>query len=219
MRRLGMAAAALLLRAVLHVSMVGPCHSRAALLPYRSYAGRIVGITMDATRDESAGSPATKPVRTTEMQAVLDELALRQRRNVLLAVGSVVAASGLYTVQRLNPADPVKLLRRMEAQSPPLESALKNGKPTVVEFYAPWCESCKLGARDMLKLERRYGGQINFVTLNGDDPRNARMVSLFGVDSIPHIALLTSERALRNTLVGAVPTPILEREIVKLIPS
>jgi thiol-disulfide isomerase/thioredoxin len=158
-------------------------------------------------------------MRTAEMQAVLDQLALRQRRNVLLAAGAVVAASGLYSAQRLNPADPVKLLRRMEAQSPPLESALRNGKPTVVEFYAPWCESCKLGARDMLKLERRYAGQINFVTLNGDDPRNARVVDIFGVDSIPHIALLTGERALRNTLVGAVPAPILEREILKLMPS
>jgi thioredoxin-like negative regulator of GroEL len=107
----------------------------------------------------------------------------------------------------------------MEEQSPPLESALRNGKPTVIEFYAPWCESCKVGARDMLKLERRYGGQINFVILNGDDPRNARVVGLFNVDSIPHIALLTGERALRKTLVGAVPAPILEREIVNLIPS
>jgi len=43
-------------------------------------------------------------------------------------------------------------------------------------------------------------------------------VSLFGVDSIPHLSLFNGERALRNTLVGAVPAPILEREIRKLIP-
>lgn len=159
------------------------------------------------------------PPRSSEMQAVLDELARQRRRNILLALGSTVAAAGTYVLQRANPADPVKLLERMETESLPLQQALQNGKPTLVEFYAPWCESCKVGARDMMKLERIYGNQVNFVTINGDDPRNAKLVTIFGVDSIPHIALLSRERTLAKTLVGAVPAPILEREIVKLVPS
>jgi len=165
----------LLATVVLHAALQGP-------LPYRTSGGSVVRVAMDA---------APQPVRTAEMQAVIDELANRERRNAILALGSTVVASAFYGFQRANPADPVKLLRLMESESLPLREALKNGRPTVVEFYAPWCESCKLGARDMLKLERTYGGQVNFVTIDGDDPSNAQLVSRVIVDHVLRTA--TSE--------------------------
>ena len=76
-----------------------------------------------------------------------------------------------------------------------------------------WLTVCPLAPQ----LERTYGGQVNFVAINGDDPKNANVVSFFGVDSIPHLSLFDGERALQNTLIGAVPAPLLEREILKLL--
>eukprot|EP00900_Chrysochromulina_parva_P003477 jgi/Chrpa1/1312/Chrysochromulina_OHIO_Genome00010784-RA len=106
---------------------------------------------------------------------------------------------------RLNPVNPVALLTRMEERSPALSDALASGNPTLVEFYAPWCTSCKEAAPSMMRMQAHYQGRVNFVVVNGDDPRNLDLVRLFGVDGIPHLSLISSERKLAGTLVGAVP--------------
>lgn len=63
----------------------------------------------------------------------------------------------------------------------------------------------------MLRLEKRFGERINFVTINGDDPSNAELVRLFGVDGVPHLALIGSDRKLQGTLIGEVPEVVVER--------
>jgi len=50
------------------------------------------------------------------------------RRNVALAAGSALAAASLYAYQRLDPLDPVTLLRKLEAESPPLPQARAAGR-------------------------------------------------------------------------------------------
>ena len=51
------------------------------------------------------------------------------------------------------------------------ENALSNGRPTIFEFYADWCEVCREMSPAMLNMERKYLGQINIVLLNVDNSR------------------------------------------------
>ena len=138
-----------------------------------------------------------------------------RRVNVGLAVASPLVAASLFFAQRSSVlgVDPVSLLSKMEAQSPTLPTALANGRPTVVDFYAPWCESCKVSAPYMFRLEKLYAEQLNFVVMNGDDARNADMVKRFGVDGIPHLALISADRKLVGTLIGEVPEGVLEQNL------
>jgi len=46
------------------------------------------------------------------------------------------------------------------------EQALTNGRPTVLEFYADWCEACKQMAPDMFEAEKISSNQIDIVLLN-----------------------------------------------------
>lgn len=83
-------------------------------------------------------------------------------------LAAVLAQSRQATNGGNSNINPVAMLREMERSSLPLPVALRNGRPTVVDFYADWCENCRVMAPRMAEIERAYGGRVNFVTLNGD---------------------------------------------------
>ncbi len=56
--------------------------------------------------------------------------------NAPLAIGAVAAAVVLFAVTRLGGAAPT--LATLEQMATPLDVALVNGRPSVVEFYANW---------------------------------------------------------------------------------
>ena len=58
----------------------------------------------------------------------------------LLAVGSIGLAVVAFVASRSLLGRPA--LDELKLQSMPLDSALNNGRPTVLEFYADWCEVC-----------------------------------------------------------------------------
>ena len=60
--------------------------------------------------------------------------------SVLLAVGSIGLAVVAFVASRSLLGRPA--LDELRLQSMPLDSALANGRPTVLEFYADWCEVC-----------------------------------------------------------------------------
>ncbi|CAM9154187.1 unnamed protein product [Heterosigma akashiwo] len=105
----------------------------------------------------------------------------------------------------------------MARESPPLAVCLANGKPTVVDFYADWCSNCKAMAPTMRALEKEYAGRVNFLAVDGADPRNADLVGRFRVDGIPHLALITADHEVETALIGMVPKPILEEEMDALL--
>lgn len=48
-------------------------------------------------------------------------------------------------------------------------SAIRNGKPTVVNFWATWCPYCLREMEAFQSMYERYGDRVNFVMLNVAD--------------------------------------------------
>jgi thiol-disulfide isomerase/thioredoxin len=110
----------------------------------------------------------------------------QRERLILLVIAIALAAAVLWLRGGLQPQAPLEALAR---RSPELSVALANGKPTLVEFYADWCEACRSMAPAMETVESGSRNQLNVVLLNVDNPRWLPEVDRYAVNGIPHLEL------------------------------
>ncbi|KAL7526987.1 hypothetical protein ACHAWF_001994 [Thalassiosira exigua] len=154
------------------------------------------------------------------MEGGVDEaetLAKNRIRNVAVAVASFAVAVFNYGWQFTHPVTAVEILQTMEKQSSPLTAIGNNGKPTVIDFWAPWCSNCKVTAPTLQAVEQEYGDRVNFIMVNGDDGRNWPLIQLFGVDAIPHLAFVSGEGDVETALIGPIPRTVLRADIDALL--
>jgi thiol-disulfide isomerase/thioredoxin len=138
-------------------------------------------------------------------------------RNMVVAVLSVAFALVHFVWQYLHPIEPIQILYQLQQSSADIHVVGKNGKPTVVDFWAPWCENCKLSAATLQSLEEQYGKDVNFVLINGDLAANAEYVDALGVDAIPHMAFISYDGVVETALIGPIPKRVAQADIEALL--
>ena len=82
------------------------------------------------------------------------------------------------------------------------ETALSNGKPTVFEFYADWCEACREMAPDMLNAKKENANKVDIVLLNVDNSRWGDLIDQYEVNGIPKLAFFDNEGELKGFSLG-----------------
>ncbi len=107
-------------------------------------------------------------------------------------------------------------LDKLSRHSVNLETALNNDRPTILEFYADWCEACREMAPAMLKLDQENRDQIDFVFLNVDNNLWQDYIEEYEVIGIPHLNFFDERGELKGKLVGSHPTKELESLINSL---
>ena len=167
-----------------------------------------------APRPKATLTPATTLVATDE-----PSLESRRKTNIAVAVASVVLALSNYLYHYLNPVSPLALLVNMQSQSAPLTLIGKNNKPTVVDFWAPWCTNCQYMAATLASIEGEYAGRVNFVMVDGDRAENWPLIERFGVDAIPHLVLVDRDGNVETALIGPVPKSVMRADLDVLLMS
>ena len=137
-----------------------------------------------------------------------------RERLILAAIALVLAAALLWLRGGLHPQAPLEKLAR---QSLDLPVALANGRPTLVEFYADWCEACRAMAPAMEQLEQRQRGQLDVVLLNVDNPRWQPEIERYEVNGIPQLELFNASGQAIGRALGARSRPELEALTTALI--
>src|ERR1044072_7275828 len=81
------------------------------------------------------------------------------------------------------------------------EEVLRSGKPTVVDFWAPWCGPCH-AVHPVLEGLAGETDKVEFVKLDIDD--NPAAASRYGVLLTPAVILFEGGE-VRETVIGARP--------------
>lgn len=132
-------------------------------------------------------------------------------RNVLIALGAVAVSITIFL--GLQGDSPSFSLEAQAEEAIPLEVALSNDKPTVLEFYANWCTSCQAMAKDIGELKDKYHESVNFVMLNVDNDKWLPEMLQYDVGSIPHFAFLANDGSLLASVIGEQPQSVLDENL------
>ena len=82
------------------------------------------------------------------------------------------------------------------------ETALSNGKPTVFEFYADWCEACKKMAPDMTNMKKQTLNKVDVVLLNVDNSRWTDLIDKYDVNGIPKLIFFDDKGEFKGVSLG-----------------
>ena len=118
------------------------------------------------------GTPESSPLGTAQ-RWVLVLIA------VALAFGLVILRGGIQS------ESPMEQLARRSLDP---QTALTNEHPTLMEFYADWCQVCREMAPSMLDLEKKLRDRLDVVLVNVDNPRWQDLVDRYDVNGIPPVS-------------------------------
>lgn len=133
-------------------------------------------------------------------------------RNGIIAVATVVIAALVFFASRSQ----APTLAQLAETGVPLDQALANGRPTLVEFYTDQCTVCQAMAPTVAQLKERYGKRVNFVILNANNPRWLPELVQYKVEGVPHYAFLNSEGRRLGEAIGQQPEAVLEKNLIAL---
>lgn len=87
---------------------------------------------------------------------------------------------------------------------------MQSDLPVIVDFWAPWCNPCKMIAPTLDKLAKELEGKIVVAKVNTDD--HAEWMQKFGIQGIPTLLFVFNGKVVHRQ-VGALPERML-RDVV-----
>ncbi|BBL86277.1 thioredoxin-like protein TxlA (chromatophore) [Paulinella micropora] len=157
----------------------------------------------------------TKNSFTPPSKGKSSQTVVREWEKVLLLVIAVFLSIVLFVLKGNIKADGP--LNRLARNSLDLQSALTNGRPTLLEFYADWCEVCREMAFTIEEIKIQEQDTLNIVLLNVDNPQWQKELEKYNVTGIPHIELFDSSGLSMGKIIGAHTRSDIQRLIQALI--
>ena len=136
---------------------------------------------------------------------------------IFLLIISLLISVGLLLVRTHIDSDkPLDFLARNSLDP---EIALQNGHPTIIEFYADWCEACQTMAAPMVNIKSKYEDEIDIVLLNVDNQRWLDLLQKYEVNGIPHMNFFDENGMLKGSSIGIKGNDQLNQLVISLLNS
>ncbi len=90
----------------------------------------------------------------------------------------------------------------------------RSAVPVVIDFWAPWCQPCKLVHPILEKMAEKYGTEIKFLRMNVDEEKTKP--AEYAVRSIPTL-LFFKEGTIKNQMIGVQTEDNIDRAIQNLL--
>jgi thioredoxin 1 len=91
---------------------------------------------------------------------------------------------------------------------------LKSDVAVLVDFWAPWCNPCKLIGPIIDELAGEYNGKVKIAKINVDD--NQSLASQYGIRGIPTV-MIFKDGEVAASFVGVRPKEDLVEALTKVL--
>jgi thioredoxin len=90
------------------------------------------------------------------------------------------------------------------------EWKFEGDKPCLIDFYADWCQPCKIVSPILEELSKEYDGKINIYKIDTEDQQE--LSAAFGIRSIPSLLFCPKDEQPQMAQ-GALPKETLKQVI------
>jgi thioredoxin 1 len=85
---------------------------------------------------------------------------------------------------------PLVLCTTALTTSSSIADSSENTKPTIMDFQANWCRPCRELRPVLAKIEKKYAGKVNVITVDVEDPANQQLMERYGVTVLPTVVFV-----------------------------
>ncbi len=125
---------------------------------------------------------------------------LLEWQKIVLLFSVLILTAFLFLARGgMNAKSPFEQLARQSLEP---NIAISNGHPTLIEFYADWCEVCKLMAPTILGINQKFANDVDVVLLNVDNNLWKDFLTKYEVNGIPQINLFDKKGNLVTRSLG-----------------